>query len=169
MEGDTPPKNQLEGSAARREPGESHASRASGPDSTWLATLSFSVSSEPFALSAARRSLEGLRELVEPQVFADLRLVISELVKNSLQHSDRGADSKISFEVSVSNKVRALVTDFGSGFDLWRMKPTTERDSGWGLFIVDRLADSWGVLHEQGTHVWLEIDYGRTSQGPDRP
>jgi anti-sigma regulatory factor (Ser/Thr protein kinase) len=167
MEGDTPSGNQVEGSAAPQEHGKSRVPGAS--DSTWLATLSFSVSSEPFALKAARRSLAGLRDLMEPQVFADLRLVISELVKNSLQHSDRGADSKISFEVSVSSKVRALVTDFGSGFESWKMKPKSKEDPGMGLFIVDRLSDSWGVLNEQGTHVWLEIDYGRTSEGPDQP
>ena len=60
----------------------------------------------------------------------------------------------------MSSKVRATVTDFGEGFKGWSMQPTQERESGLGLFLVDRLTDSWGVLHEGGTHVWLGIDHG---------
>jgi anti-sigma regulatory factor (Ser/Thr protein kinase) len=133
---------------------------ASSPDSTWVATLSFALAAGPQALSASRASLEGFRKLLEPEVFDDLRLVVTELVKNSLQHGGVTPGSKISFEVSVSSKVRAVVTDFGTGFKQWSMKPTPQRESGLGLYIVDRLTDSWGVLHEQGTRVWLEIDHG---------
>ena len=28
----------------------------------------------------------------------------------------------------------------------------------WGMFIVDRVADRWGVDHRAGTRVWCEID-----------
>jgi anti-sigma regulatory factor (Ser/Thr protein kinase) len=128
---------------------------------TWVATLAFSITAGPHAVPSARRSLEGLRKLLEPDVFDDLRIVISELVKNGAQHAARGPAGKISFEVSVSSKVRATVTDFGSGFKQWSMKPAPQRELGLGLFLVDRLTDSWGVLHEGGTHVWLEIDHGK--------
>jgi hypothetical protein len=29
--------------------------------------------------------------------------------------------------------------------------------SGWGLFLIDQLADRWGVVHDKGTTVWFEV------------
>ena len=151
---------------SQRSASEKHDESSPAPESTWVATLSLSVLAEPSALAAARGALDGLEPLLAPEVFADLRLVINELVKNGLQHGARGPGAKISFEVSVSSKVRAQVTDFGSSFEQWSMKPTPERESGWGLYIVDRLTDSWGILREQGTHVSLVIDRGRPEDAP---
>jgi len=35
------------------------------------------------------------------------------------------------------------------------------RESGLGLFIVDRLADRWGIeVHEVGKFVWFELNVG---------
>ena len=31
-------------------------------------------------------------------------------------------------------------------------------ESGWGLFLVERLANRWGVRHDgDATHVWFEL------------
>jgi anti-sigma regulatory factor (Ser/Thr protein kinase) len=58
--------------------------------------------------------------------------------------------------VLVGNKaVWTEVTDEGPGFDPgdgeWQR-------AGWGLFLVERLANSWGVNHEgRSTKVWFEL------------
>ena len=36
--------------------------------------------------------------------------------------------------------------------------PSMYQDSGWGLYLVDQIADRWGVDHDPGTRVWFEID-----------
>jgi hypothetical protein len=48
------------------------------------------------------------------------------------------------------------VTDHGDGFAA-PAAPTPGRASGWGLFMVDRLADRWGVDTEGTTRVWFEL------------
>jgi anti-sigma regulatory factor (Ser/Thr protein kinase) len=53
--------------------------------------------------------------------------------------------------------VRFAVRDDGSGFDV----PQSHRRGdpqigGWGLYLVDAIADRWGVEHEPTT-VWLEV------------
>jgi hypothetical protein len=32
---------------------------------------------------------------------------------------------------------------------------------GWGLFLVEKLADRWGVARNSLTRVWFEIDLDR--------
>ena len=53
--------------------------------------------------------------------------------------------------------MRFTVRDDGSGFDV----PQSHRRGdpqigGWGLYLVDAIADRWGVEHEP-TMVWLEV------------
>ena len=43
---------------------------------------------------------------------------------------------------------------------------------GWGLYLVDQLADRWGVNRGKLTRVWFEIDYAEGTNGnrpPDAP
>ena len=54
--------------------------------------------------------------------------------------------------------MRVEVADRGPGFD-----PRLADDragSGWGLYLVDQLADRLGVSRTDGTTVWFEIDLG---------
>jgi anti-sigma regulatory factor (Ser/Thr protein kinase) len=50
------------------------------------------------------------------------------------------------------------VIDDGAGFEAPpRDSPSGDR-CGWGLFLVERLADRWGVVREDnGTRVWFEL------------
>jgi len=56
--------------------------------------------------------------------------------------------------------LRIEVADAGEGFvpkprDLDRSRP-----GGWGLYLVDQLADRWGVRRDNLSRVWFEVDYG---------
>lgn len=48
------------------------------------------------------------------------------------------------------------VVDPGPGFDPGHL-PTSRRNGGWGLRLLDRLADRWGVERNDVTRVWFEL------------
>jgi anti-sigma regulatory factor (Ser/Thr protein kinase) len=51
------------------------------------------------------------------------------------------------------------VSDPGVGFERRRLSPNpVDEGSGYGLRIVDRLADRWGVSGKRGTVVWFDIE-----------
>ncbi len=86
-------------------------------------------------------------------------LLVSELVSNALRHSGADAAQLILLRASVDDGgLRMSVTDAGAGF-----RPSAPRGEpgvagGFGLFLVERLAHSWGVELGHGTMVWLELD-----------
>jgi anti-sigma regulatory factor (Ser/Thr protein kinase) len=115
---------------------------------------------EPESAPRARRALDGLEPLMSWTTFADLKLLVSELIANSVEHSGARRDQLIGLEVSaVSQGLRVEVSDPGPGFALPRT-PTHqpwEAEYGRGLLIVDSLAKSWGVSHGDRSTVWFEL------------
>jgi anti-sigma regulatory factor (Ser/Thr protein kinase) len=115
------------------------------------------LSPTPRAPAAARHSLERLAGRLDPDGLDTMRLLVSELVTNSVRHG--GGDGWI--RVSVRETPRALrvaVTNPGGGFEAAHGAPRLGDPSGWGLYLVEQLADRWGVAHEGETRVWFEIE-----------
>ncbi len=114
------------------------------------------------APSSARALVGGLRERLADDVLDDLVLVVSEVVTNCVRHAGLGPGDDISVHVrATSSGVRLEVVDRGRGFDLPAMLGhDPAHPGGWGLYIVDRLADRWGVVRDSGTRLWFEIDIG---------
>jgi hypothetical protein len=54
--------------------------------------------------------------------------------------------------------IRIEVVDSGRGFSPDLKEPNLEDTGGRGLFLVDSLADRWGVDSQGGTRVWVELD-----------
>jgi anti-sigma regulatory factor (Ser/Thr protein kinase) len=123
-------------------------------------TLPATAEAPSLARNAFWRSLPGEQH---PSVrSADAELLVSELVTNCVLHADPPAGGDpISFVLGVdSERVRVEVSDAGKGF----MAPTSKggpRDagSGWGLRLVDQLADDLGVDRSPkgGSTVWFEM------------
>ncbi len=114
------------------------------------------------APSYARALVAGLRDRVPEDVLGDVILLVSEVVTNCVRHADLGSGDAIRLLVRASGTaVRLDVIDQGKGFD---MPEVVEHDirqlGGWGLYIVDQLADRWGVERRHGSRVWFEIDAG---------
>ena len=106
------------------------------------------------APGSARRALKSLNGAIDPELAEDVRLLVSELVTNSLRHT---GSTSIELEVWGSDEVvRVYVCDHGAGFDV-SGPPQPGNASGWGLFMVDRLADRWGVETNGDTRVWFEL------------
>jgi hypothetical protein len=50
------------------------------------------------------------------------------------------------------------VSDEGPVFDLDGLDEAGSHDRGWGLFLVQRLAHSWGVKEDEDSkRVWFEL------------
>ena len=120
-------------------------------------SLRMSIPSSPQAPGRARRAIERLCGSLEPTVVEQLKLLATELVTNSCRHAAAKGDP-IGLVLAVEDGlVRLSVTDTGPGFDGRPGEAQPEEESGRGLFIVDALAERWGVDRADGTRVWLEL------------
>ncbi len=115
---------------------------------------------EPEVVATARHALDRLANLLPPTKLENVRLVVSELVTNSILHAGLSPNDQISLTVTVSaGSVRGRVCDPGPGFVVPSEPcPRSDLRGGWGLPIVETISDRWGV--EQNSHacVWFEID-----------
>jgi anti-sigma regulatory factor (Ser/Thr protein kinase) len=121
--------------------------------------ISLRLPGTPEAAGQARQALAKLRGDIDPPLMEILRLLVTELVTNSIKHA--GADSVLLKVLVGRGAVWTEVTDPGPGFDpATTGKPRQDR-SGWGLFLVERLSHRWGV-HQDGpaTKVWFELRRG---------
>jgi anti-sigma regulatory factor (Ser/Thr protein kinase) len=108
---------------------------------------------------AARRAVDDLRHGLGQELLENIRLLVSELVTNSIRHAHVGESAWIHLRVEVrEDRVRVEVTDPGPGFDPVEPLPSIYQDSGWGLYLVGQISDRWGVDREGVTRVWFEID-----------
>jgi anti-sigma regulatory factor (Ser/Thr protein kinase) len=117
--------------------------------------LRMRLGSGPDAAAHARRAIAALRADLDPPLIETLRLLVTELVTNSVRHTESDA---ITLRVAVgSSAVLTEVTDEGPAFD---PDPETleDPDHGWGLFLVQMLAPKWGVTDEgDSKRVWFEL------------
>jgi anti-sigma regulatory factor (Ser/Thr protein kinase) len=124
-----------------------------------VALLELRLRARPEAVGRARNALSALAAHLPGTLVYDLRLMVSELVTNCLRHGGLAPGDPIQMTVeSGDDRVRVEVVSPGRGFRPPRTPPTIYSTSGWGLFLVSRLADRWGVDARGGTRVWLEVD-----------
>ena len=110
----------------------------------------------PVSARRARGALDAIGGRVPPPLLDDLRLMVSELVTNSVRHAGGVPDGPIQLRVWMSeDTIRVEAADGGRGFD--PQGPPARGGTGWGLMLVGRLATRWGVAAgEAGTTVWFE-------------
>jgi anti-sigma regulatory factor (Ser/Thr protein kinase) len=113
----------------------------------------------PTAAATARNALLALEGRVEDPLLNDMRLLVSELVTNSVRYSGAHNGDRVRMQVQVTPQtVRVEVADPGAGFEPQPRDLDRTRPGGWGLYLVDQLADRWGVVRDRFTRVWFEID-----------
>jgi len=121
--------------------------------------LSVRLKRGPAAASAARNALLALEARVDRQCLEDIRLLVSELVTNAVRHAGGPRGGEVALDVTIdAPKIHVEVADPGAGFDPQPRDDEINRPGGWGLYLVDRIADRWGVVRNQLNHVWFEID-----------
>jgi nitrate/nitrite-specific signal transduction histidine kinase len=90
-----------------------------------------------------------MKPLLEPR-YDDVLLLVSELVSNSVRHSQsEGIDVRVQ---SFDGSIRVEISDDGPGFT-----DDTPRGGGMGLMIVEKLSDRWGFVSGDKFTVWAEL------------
>lgn len=121
-------------------------------------TVSFWVPGGTRAAGVARRSVLSVQAGLPRSVRHRLALLLSELVTNAIQHGGAGPDETVQVRLaSAPERIRVEVFDPGSNGKGPRNR--IEDEGGYGLLLVDRLANDWGRDHlsSGGTLVWFEL------------
>jgi anti-sigma regulatory factor (Ser/Thr protein kinase) len=123
--------------------------------------IAFDLAGTPEAGFAARRALLAGNGALPTSVRDDVLLLLTELVTNAVRHANAGPDRMVRVELRQrSGTVRVAVRDEGTGFGMEATRFRRDESGGWGLFLVDRIADRWAVVPTAtGTCVWFEIRY----------
>lgn len=114
----------------------------------------------PGAAANARSKLSRLRSDLDPPLLESVRLLVTELITNSVRHA-HAPTLELTVLVAAS-RVRVEVSNPGGGFEP-RPSDLADHDSGWGLFLVDRFSSDWGVVDDGRSgyqRVWFEIPRG---------
>jgi anti-sigma regulatory factor (Ser/Thr protein kinase) len=114
---------------------------------------------DPAVVVEARRAVGRFELAVPGPVLESARLVVTELVTNSILHGIREGDGWV--DVMIERRPRCLrieVADPAStGLRPVLRSVGPASTSGWGLQLVDRLASEWGVDTAAGTRVSCDL------------
>ena len=140
---------------------------ASAAGTTWR--LELSVPPDLSALAEVRRSFDAFG--LPPRVRGDAQLLVTELVSNSIRHAELRAEERIRIWAEWSGRrLKVMVRDRENGQPgqpgqpariAGSIRPAPGAESGWGLFIVNRLATRWGTIHDGGPGYWFELNASR--------
>jgi anti-sigma regulatory factor (Ser/Thr protein kinase) len=115
------------------------------------------------AAARARRMVEHeLSGRLPEHVIADVSLLVTELIANSVRHG--GADDESYLRLMLDGQRRGLHVEVfnPAGADRSRRParraPDLTGGGGLGLNLVDTLASRWGVKRMPRTAVWFELD-----------
>jgi anti-sigma regulatory factor (Ser/Thr protein kinase) len=120
-------------------------------------SLDLVVPATPGMLSSVRAALTELP--LHARALVDARLLVSELVANSMRHARLGPDDTILVTAKVGNgRLRVDVVDGGRGGTpvlAGATRPRPGAESGWGLYLVETLSSRWG--NGAGGY-WFELE-----------
>jgi anti-sigma regulatory factor (Ser/Thr protein kinase) len=134
-----------------------------GPASGTAAALTVAAGSE--APAAARNAVgAGLAGRVAEDVLRDARLLVSELVTNSVRHAGLTTDGVVRIKADVTGGILRLEVDDAGTTGTVAARPPRP-DGGFGLHLVEALAHRWGVTREGFTRVWVELPAWPSAHG----
>lgn len=115
-----------------------------------------SIHADVAAASMAREALSTfLGDQVTARFAEDAALLTSELVSNSVVHSGMAPTELIGLDLDMDlARLRVTVSDADAPF----APPSTKGIGGWGLVLVERISNRWGVHRNAPNSVWFELD-----------
>jgi anti-sigma regulatory factor (Ser/Thr protein kinase) len=81
-------------------------------------------------------------------------LLLSEVVMNAVMHADAPRENPIRIAAKLDDRLHVAVTDSGCTFP---RQADPARRGGFGMGIIDRAADRWGIERDGGTRVWFDV------------
>jgi anti-sigma regulatory factor (Ser/Thr protein kinase) len=122
---------------------------------TFESTVVMGAGAPAFARGAVTDWLIGQ---VPDAVIADARLLVSELVSNTL-HAALGPDAPLSLNGRLSDHILRLEVGNPGQHGTVSRRDTAEHsdEGGYGLQLVALLSARWGVHRETDTRVWFEL------------
>jgi anti-sigma regulatory factor (Ser/Thr protein kinase) len=122
------------------------------------------IACSPRAPGEARRAVAQIEDQVDAGLMRDVKLVVSELVTNSVRHS--GCTEPIRLRAWTRPAgLRIEIIDSGAGFEPEPPRAAGEEEGGRGLLILDSLAERWGVSRDDRTRVWFEVSHAPPGAG----
>jgi anti-sigma regulatory factor (Ser/Thr protein kinase) len=125
-------------------------------------SLRLRLPARPERIEAVRRALDDLG--LPSGMLEDAKLLASELISNSILHAGLGPDDTIEVTIVWSgDAVRVTVRDAGTTplpdhVVVGSIRPSPTGQSGWGLYLVDRLATRWGTNVGGRDGFWFELE-----------
>jgi anti-sigma regulatory factor (Ser/Thr protein kinase) len=116
-----------------------------------------SVPASAEAGTALRQAVRSLEVFLEPDQADEVELLVTELATNGVKHASSGDSDRITLDAVVDEDgLHVAVSDRGEGFTPKPRAAGRTEPGGWGLMLVDGIADRWGV--ERGpSKVWFEL------------
>jgi anti-sigma regulatory factor (Ser/Thr protein kinase) len=120
--------------------------------------IRLSVPADPTSLGVVRRAVQGFRDLCGQEATDRLAMILSEIVTNAIRHAGLTRESTLEVVVEAGDGgMFGRVVDPGRGFDPKALPDRPLHEGGFGLRIVDKLAQRWGVNRNGRTEVWFEL------------
>ena len=121
-----------------------------------MLSLTLQLDRDEGAPARARTAVRGLRPLLGTERTEDATLLVSELVTNAVKYGSGPVELRV--QAGDGRRGRFTISDAGGGETPVMRETGGARSGGYGLQLVDRIADEWGVTHAS-MHVWFELSY----------
>jgi anti-sigma regulatory factor (Ser/Thr protein kinase) len=121
------------------------------------AQLCVTVPASPAAGATFRQAVRSLGAYFGPGQVEEAELLVTELATNGVKHASCEGVPRITLDASVEDqRLHVSVKDRGRGFTPTQRPEERAEPGGWGLMLVESIADRWGVEREPTT-VWFEL------------
>jgi anti-sigma regulatory factor (Ser/Thr protein kinase) len=121
-----------------------------------MLSLTLELDRDHDAPARARTMIRGLRMLLGAERTEDATLLVSELVTNAIKYGTGPVHLHV--ETGEDRRGRFTISDAGGGDTPALRETGGQKSGGYGLHLVDRIADEWGVQHAS-MHVWFDLSY----------
>ena len=127
-------------------------------DASPIVSVQVALSASLRTAAIARHLVDGLPSVMSEESREDMRLLLNEVVTNSLVHAGMARGGMVEVKIEIwSDRAYAEVIDNGPGFEVESRTPEPDEVAGRGLFLVEQLSDRWGVEPGKKTKVWFEL------------
>jgi anti-sigma regulatory factor (Ser/Thr protein kinase) len=125
------------------------------------AELCVTVPASPAAGATLRHAVRSLESFFDAGTAEEVELLVTELATNGVKHACATGANRITLDARVEDQqLHVAVSDRGAGFTHEPRSATRSEPGGWGLMLVESIADRWGVERDPTT-VWFELAQGK--------